>query len=169
MYRDGLPSISADLLPIRLLTGLGPFNQWLLTYTCSARPQTCFLNIMQQQDPNNTLLDPKLMYCKHQRCECIQKRQMHRQLRAFLPAFLTDPSSRAKTSIYLWFLVSLCYSLKLCFLIQITIAWLATGATEKVCNESNLLPNQPIYSSIYTTSVIVQHNLPSSFSTTCSL
>jgi hypothetical protein len=65
MYRLGLPSISADLPPIGQLTGLGPFNQWLLAYTCSARPQTCFFNRMQQQDADNTLFDPKLMYCKH--------------------------------------------------------------------------------------------------------
>jgi hypothetical protein len=32
VYRQGLPSISADLPSIGHLTGLGPFNQWLLTY-----------------------------------------------------------------------------------------------------------------------------------------
>ncbi len=38
---------------------------------------------------------------------------MLRQLRYILPAFLTDPSSSCKTtSIYLWFLLSLRYSLK---------------------------------------------------------
>jgi len=106
---------------------------------------------MQQQDLDSTLLDPKLLYYKHWRCEYIQKRQMHRQLKAILPAFLTNPSSSCKTtSIYLWFLVLLCYSLKLCFLMPIATTWLATSAAEIVCNQFNLLPNQPIYPSIYT-------------------
>ncbi len=60
---------------------------------------------------------------------------MYRQLRAILPAFLTDPSSLCKkTSIYFWSLVLLCCPLKLCFLMPIASAWLATGAAEKVCN-----------------------------------
>jgi hypothetical protein len=54
------------------------------------------------------------------------------------------------TSIYLWFLVLLCYSLKLCSLVPITTTWLVTGASEKVYNQSKLPPNQLIYSSIYT-------------------
>jgi len=77
--------------------------------------------------------------------------KMLRQLRYILPAFLTDPNSSCKTtSIYLWFLVSLRYSLKLCFLMPIASTWLATSVAEKVGNQSNLLPNQPIYPSIYT-------------------
>ncbi len=52
---------------------------------------------MQQQDPDSTLLDPKLMYCKHRRSEYIQKPQKYKQLSAILPTFLTDPSSRANT------------------------------------------------------------------------
>jgi hypothetical protein len=49
--------------------------------------------------------------------------------------------ARAKTtSIFLRFLISLRYSLKLCFLMPIISTWLATGAAEKVCNQSNLLP-----------------------------
>jgi len=75
MYRLGLPSIFADLPPIGQLTGLEPFNQWLLACTCSTRSQTCFFNRMQQQDSDSTLLDPKFMYYKHWRCKYVQKRQ----------------------------------------------------------------------------------------------
>jgi hypothetical protein len=67
--------------------------------------------------------------------------RMYRQLRHILPAFLTDPSSSCKTiSIFLWFLISLRYSLILCFLMPIVSTWLATGTAEKVCNRSNLVP-----------------------------
>jgi len=52
---------------------------------------------MQQQDPDSTLLNPKLMYCKHRRCEYIQEPQIYKQLSAILPTFLPDPSSRANT------------------------------------------------------------------------
>ncbi len=97
MYRDGLPSILVDLPPIRQLTGLGPFNQWLLAYIGSTRARTCFLNQMQQNHPDSTLPNSKLMNCKHRRCEYIHEPQLHKQLGAILPTFLTDPSSRVNT------------------------------------------------------------------------
>ncbi len=59
MYRAGLPSISADLPLVRQFTGLDSSNHWLLAFMCSIGPQTCFLNIMQQNHPNSTLPDPK--------------------------------------------------------------------------------------------------------------
>ncbi len=52
---------------------------------------------MQQQDPDSTLLNPELMYCKHRRCEYIQEPQIYKQLSTILPTFLIDPSSRANT------------------------------------------------------------------------
>ncbi len=65
--------------------------------------------------------------------------KMLRQLRYILSAFLTNPNSLCTTtSIYFWFLVSLRYSLKLCFLMPIASTWLATNATEKICNQFNL-------------------------------
>ncbi len=97
MYRVGLPSISTDLPPIGQLTGLDSFNQWFLASICSTRPQTCFLNQMQQNHPDNTLPNSKLMNCKHRRCEYIQEPQIYKQLSAILPTFLTDLSSRANT------------------------------------------------------------------------
>jgi len=52
---------------------------------------------MQQQDPDGTLFDPELMYCKHRRCEYIQEPQIYKQLSAILPTFLTNPNSHANT------------------------------------------------------------------------
>ncbi len=52
---------------------------------------------MQQNHPDSTIPDSKLMNYKHQRCEYIQEPQIYKQLSAILPTFLTDPSSRANT------------------------------------------------------------------------
>ncbi len=150
MYRHGLPSISADSATHRTAHKTWSFQPVTLACTCSARPQTYFLNRMQQQDPDITLLDPKLMYYKHwganiyKNVKCTNSWGPSSQHSSQIVALVQT------TSIYLWFLVVLCYFLKICFLMPIVTTWLATGVAEKVCNQSNLPPNQPIYSSIYT-------------------
>jgi hypothetical protein len=101
---------------------------------------------MQQNHPNSTLPDSKLMNCKHRRCEYVQEPQ--KQLSAILPTFLTDPISRANT-----FTRSLVSSPTLALPqamlpdANLQLIWLAA---EKVCNQSNLSSAKQIYSSIYT-------------------
>jgi hypothetical protein len=104
---------------------------------------------MQQNHPDSTLPDSKLMNCKHRRCEYVQEPQ--KQLSAILPTFLTDPISRANT-----FTRSLVSSPTLALPqamlpdANLQLIWLATGAAEKVCNQFNLSSAKQIYSSIYT-------------------
>jgi len=80
-------------------TVLGLFDQWVLAHLCSAKPPTCFLDKIATSDSDNTLLDLKLVCCKHWKCDHIQKQQMYRQLRAIAPTFLLEPSSSYK---WLW-------------------------------------------------------------------
>jgi hypothetical protein len=92
---------------------------------------------MQQNHPDNTLPDSKLMNCKRRRCEYVQ--ELQKQLSAILPTFRTKPISRANT-----FTRSLVSSPTLALLqampphANLQLNWLATSAAEKVYNQSNL-------------------------------
>jgi hypothetical protein len=75
------------------------------------------------------------MNCKHQRCEYVQEPQ--KQLSTILPTFLTDPISCA--NIFTRSLVpSPTLALPQAMLPNANLQpiWLATGATEKICNQS---------------------------------
>jgi hypothetical protein len=92
---------------------------------------------MQQNHPDSTLPDTKLINYKRRRCECVQKPQ--KQLSAILPTFLTDPISCANT--FTCSLVSgptLALPRAMLPDANLQLNWLATGAAKKVYNQSNL-------------------------------
>jgi hypothetical protein len=106
---------------------------------------------MQQNHPDSTLPNSKLMNCKHRRCEYIQEPQIYKQQSVILPTFLTNPRSRANTfNRFLDSSLTLALPQAMHPDVNCNLTWLATGAAEKVCNQSNLLPAKQIYSSIYT-------------------
>ncbi len=115
MYKDGLPSIFADLLPLGLLTRL----------------------VLSNNDPWHTHVQRDHRPVSSTECnKCTD---------SWSPSFqhsLQVLALMLTLSYYLWFLVPHCHSLKSCFLMLITTSLAGYWRNEKFCNQSNVLPMQ---------------------------